>query len=54
MGWSGYQLTIAVIVDAHAGEREERGDRKYVEFLEKLQALCDDPYFNDDSIMVTF
>jgi hypothetical protein len=52
MGYSGYTATIHISVDAHGGEREERGERKYEEFLARLAALCNDPYFNDDSIMI--
>lgn len=54
MGWSGYQLRIGVRVDAHGGEREERGERLYAEFLAALEQLCEDPRFNNDAIGVTF
>ena len=54
MGFSGYHLDISLTVDAHGGEREERGERKSDEFIEKLKQLCEDPYFNDDSITVHF
>lgn len=54
MGWSGYQLRIGVRVDAHGGEREERGERLYQEFLKELEKLCSDERFNNDSIEVTF
>lgn len=55
MGWSGYQLRISVRVDAHGGEREERGERKYAEFMKRLEELCADPEFNDeDSISIIF
>ena len=54
MGWSGYQLRIGVRVDAHAGEREERGERLYREFLEELEKLCQDERYNNDAITVTF
>jgi hypothetical protein len=54
MGWSGYPLRINVRVDAHGGEREERGERLYAEFVEELRKVCDDPRFNNDAIEVTF
>lgn len=54
MGYSGYQLRISVRVDAHGGERESRGEARYAEFLARLEALCTDPRFNDDSITVIF
>lgn len=54
MGYSGYHLDVGVTVDAHGGEREERGERKYIEFEAKLEELCKDPYFNDDSITIHF
>ena len=54
MGWSGYPLHISIRVDAHGGEREERGERLHKEFLAELQKLCDDERFNNDAIEITF
>ena len=54
MGYSGYHLDIGLTVDSHGGEREERGERKATEFTERLRQLCEEPYFNDDSITVHF
>lgn len=55
MGWSGYTLNgISISVDAHGGERQERGERKYDELVAKIKELCEDPYFNDDSIKIYF
>jgi hypothetical protein len=49
MGWSGYRLTISVLVDAHGGQAEERGEKLYEEFLADLQKLCDDPKYAEIS-----
>lgn len=54
MGWSGYQLRISVRVDAHGGEREERGERLYQELMKELGKVCEDPRFNNDAIEVTW
>jgi hypothetical protein len=54
MGWSGCTLRIHVRIDAHGGEREERGERLYAEFIDELEKLCDDERFNNDAIEVTF
>ena len=52
MGYSGYTLKISVQVDAHGGEREERGEKLYEEFKERLAALCDE--YDNDAIRVMF
>jgi hypothetical protein len=60
MGWSGYcvNLDVTVSVDAHAGEREERGERLYEELVTRLRAACkgvlDDPKWeqNEDAIRI--
>jgi hypothetical protein len=57
MGWSGHTLTISVSVDAHGGEREERGERLFEEFLYELGKLCEEYGWerpNSDAIAVTF
>jgi hypothetical protein len=54
MGWSGYALRIGVSVDAHGGEREERGEQLYEEFTARLKELCEDPKYNNDAMTVTF
>jgi hypothetical protein len=54
VGWSGYSLRISVLVDAHAGEKQRRGEELYEQFQAELQKLCDDPRFNNDAIEVTF
>lgn len=43
MGWSGHtplgrHAGLDVRVDAHGGEREERGERLYEEFIAELDA----------------
>jgi len=54
MGWSGYQLRISVRVDAHAGEKQRRGEAAYEEFMRELEKLCADERFNNDAITVVF
>lgn len=54
MGWSGYQLRIGVCVDAHGGEREQRGEAAYEQFKTELAALCEDERFNNDDIQIIF
>lgn len=52
MGWSGYRLMISVRVDAHAGEKQQRGEAAYAEFLRELEKLCADERWNNDAITV--
>jgi hypothetical protein len=52
MGWSGYELRVGVSVDAHGGEREERGEKLYEEFKAELEKLCADERFNNDAITI--
>jgi hypothetical protein len=52
MGWSGYTVTIGIHVDAHGGEREERGEKLHEEFLAELEKLCRDERFNNDAINI--
>lgn len=54
MGWSGYTLTIGVSVDAHGGDRQERGEKRYEEFTDRLTKLCEEFTDDDGSLMVTF
>ncbi len=54
MGWSGYLLRISVSVDAHGGEKEERGEKLYEEFQAALEKLCTDERFNNDAIRIIF
>lgn len=54
MGWSGYTLTIIISVDAHAGEKQMRGEKLHEEFLAKLRELCDDKQYNNDAIEIYF
>jgi hypothetical protein len=54
MGWSGYTLRISVSVDAHAGEKEERGEKLYSELVADLAKICEDPKYNNDAISVIF
>jgi hypothetical protein len=52
MGWSGYDIVIRVRVDAHGGEKEERGEKLYREFTAELTKLCESPKYNNDAIEV--
>lgn len=54
MGWSGYRLVIHVRVDAHGGEREERGERLYQEFQKELEALCKKYSQDEEAMEVSF
>ncbi|HXC83858.1 MAG TPA: hypothetical protein VNV62_18575 [Trebonia sp.] len=38
MGWSGYEprFYVACRVDAHGGERQERGERLYEQFVTEI------------------
>ncbi len=54
MGWSGYSLRIGVRVDAHGGEREQRGEALYQEFLEKLKELCQEYSKDEEAMEVLF
>jgi hypothetical protein len=51
VGWSGYQLRISVQVDAHGGDKEERGEKLYAEFIAELEKLCNDPRFAEINVM---
>lgn len=59
MGWSGYTvcLDITVSVDAHAGEREERGERLYAELVKRartaLREILSDPKWEQNSDAIT-
>ena len=53
MGWSGYTVRIAISVDAHGGEKEERGERIHEQFIAELVKLCEDERFNNDAIRIT-
>lgn len=52
MGWSGYDIHIHVMVDAHAGEKQIRGEKLYEEFQEQLKKLCENPRYNNDAINI--
>lgn len=52
MGWSGYQVRIGIRVDAHGGEKEQRGERLHEQFIAELRKLCEDERFNNDAIEV--
>lgn len=52
MGWSGYTVRIALQVDAHGGEKQDRGERLHEEFMAELQKLADDPKYSEISPMV--
>lgn len=52
MGWSGYPIRINVRVDAHGGEKEQRGNAAFAEFCRELEKLCEDERWNNDAIMV--
>lgn len=55
VGWSGYTvgLNVSVSVDAHGGEREERGERLSQELTERLKAaraeILADPKWEENS-----
>ena len=53
MGWSGYRVTIGIRVDAHGGDREERGEKLHGEFMERLRALCEEFSNDDEAFQVT-
>lgn len=52
MGWSGYRVSIMITVDAHAGEKQERGERLHDQFIAELEKLCGDERFNNDAITI--
>jgi hypothetical protein len=61
MGWSGYHphLGMSIRVDAHGGEREERGERLYQEFMcaldDAIIAVVRNPKFADpDAIQIWY
>lgn len=47
-------MRIGVSVDAHAGEKQRRGEAAHEQFMVELQKLCEDERFNNDAIRVTF
>jgi hypothetical protein len=51
MGWSGYTVTISLSVDAHGGEKEQRGEELRLEFMAALAKFCDDPKYAEISPM---
>lgn len=53
MGWSGYSVRISILVDAHAGEKQRRGEAAHEEFIRELEKLCADERWNNDAITVT-
>ena len=42
MGWMTTTMVISIAVDTSGGERQERGERLRDEFVERLEALCDE------------
>lgn len=64
MGWSGYNplglyAGLEVLVDAHGGEREERGERLFREFCTDLQAAItkvvrDPKYAQPDALRISY
>ena len=45
MGWSGYRIVLHFRVDAHGGDKEERGEKLYAEFMAQLEKMCEDPRY---------
>lgn len=45
MGWMGEGWRVAVALDAHGGEREREDDALWKQMVEQLEAVKNDPRY---------